>query len=309
MILVQTPAPTLLLLILLTSCSITGNTALEIPVETAPEPLVYFCSREDCETILVQEYQSATTIDCAFYDLDSQPIIDVLRTKKTRLVLEGENFKKTEILTKKETGTGLMHNKFCILDNNRIITGSWNPKTKSKTANNVVVIHSRNLAQNYREEFEELWHGQYQTGKKVLHQKIILNDKLVENYFCPEDDCEHHVIDTLKNARKSIHFMTYSFTSDAIGDTILAKAADLPITGIFDSSQITEWSEYEKLKDYSMVKKGIHHKVFIIDNEIVITGSYNPTKNGNERNDENLLIIHDQNIAEQFLAEFTLLPR
>ena len=48
----------------------------------------------------------------------------------------------------------------------------------------------------------------------------------------------------------------------------------------------------------------MHNKVFVIDNKTVITGSYNPTKNANERNDENILIIHDKKIAEKFLNEF-----
>ena len=48
----------------------------------------------------------------------------------------------------------------------------------------------------------------------------------------------------------------------------------------------------------------LHHKVFIIDEEIVITGSFNPSMNGDTRNDENILIIHDQDIAEKYLQEF-----
>ncbi|MBI1969670.1 phospholipase, partial [Candidatus Woesearchaeota archaeon] len=50
-----------------------------------------------------------------------------------------------------------------------------------------------------------------------------------------------------------------------------------------------------------------HQKVFNIDGKTVITGSFNPTKNGDTRNDENLLIIHDQNIAEKFEEEFAQL--
>ncbi|HLD04135.1 MAG TPA: phospholipase D-like domain-containing protein [Candidatus Nanoarchaeia archaeon] len=48
----------------------------------------------------------------------------------------------------------------------------------------------------------------------------------------------------------------------------------------------------------------MHHKVFIIDNEIVITGSYNPTAGGDAKNRENILIIHNTNIAAQFIIEF-----
>jgi len=50
----------------------------------------------------------------------------------------------------------------------------------------------------------------------------------------------------------------------------------------------------------------MHHKVFIIDNSTVITGSFNPTGAGNDKNDENVLIIHDKYIAEKYLREFKL---
>jgi phosphatidylserine/phosphatidylglycerophosphate/cardiolipin synthase-like enzyme len=48
----------------------------------------------------------------------------------------------------------------------------------------------------------------------------------------------------------------------------------------------------------------MHHKVIIIDREIVITGSYNFTASAEDRNDENLVIIYNPFIAEWFLAEF-----
>jgi len=51
-------------------------------------------------------------------------------------------------------------------------------------------------------------------------------------------------------------------------------------------------------------KNTMHHKVFIIDNSTVITGSFNPSKNGDERNDENMLVIKDREIAALFLDEF-----
>ena len=48
----------------------------------------------------------------------------------------------------------------------------------------------------------------------------------------------------------------------------------------------------------------MHHKVFIIDGETVITGSYNFSRSAEERNDENTLIIHSPTVAAQFQAEF-----
>ncbi|MBT4651615.1 hypothetical protein HOC13_03780 [Candidatus Woesearchaeota archaeon] len=46
------------------------------------------------------------------------------------------------------------------------------------------------------------------------------------------------------------------------------------------------------------------NKCFIIDQETIITGSMNPTGGGDTRNDENILIIKDKDLAEKFMEEF-----
>ena len=53
----------------------------------------------------------------------------------------------------------------------------------------------------------------------------------------------------------------------------------------------------------------MHHKTFIIDQETVITGSMNPSAGGDSRNDENVLIIKDQELANSFLEEYEKVKR
>jgi phosphatidylserine/phosphatidylglycerophosphate/cardiolipin synthase-like enzyme len=48
----------------------------------------------------------------------------------------------------------------------------------------------------------------------------------------------------------------------------------------------------------------LHHKVIILDDEIVITGSYNFSASAAEKNDENVLIIHSPEIAATYLDEY-----
>ena len=48
----------------------------------------------------------------------------------------------------------------------------------------------------------------------------------------------------------------------------------------------------------------MHHKVIIIDNEIVITGSYNFTASAERTNDENVVIFFDKQLAADYMAEF-----
>ena len=48
----------------------------------------------------------------------------------------------------------------------------------------------------------------------------------------------------------------------------------------------------------------LHDKVFIINNEILVLGSYNPTGAGNTKNDENLLIIYNKELANKMNSRF-----
>src|SRR3989344_2570290 len=268
--------PIIILLLLLTTCTITGNTVLPVEENNQQKIQVYFCEKENCEQTLTDLIINAKNTDCALYSLKSEKILNALKEKNARVTIESDNKKDFQQLKFKEDNKrSLMHNKFCIIDG-KIITGSWNPADRKKTANN---------------------------------PQIILNGKLIENYFCPEDNCQEHVLENLKSAKESIKFMTYSFTDEKIADLLLEKSSQISVSGIFDSSQLNEWSKQEKLQDLSIAKKGVHHKVFIIDDKTAITGSYNPTNNGNKNNDENILIIHDDEVTQKFTEEFNSLFR
>jgi phosphatidylserine/phosphatidylglycerophosphate/cardiolipin synthase-like enzyme len=48
----------------------------------------------------------------------------------------------------------------------------------------------------------------------------------------------------------------------------------------------------------------MNHKVMIIDGKIVVMGSYDFVYSSEVTNDENLLIIHNDKVAEKFMEEF-----
>ena len=104
--------------------------------------------------------------------------------------------------------------------------------------------------------------------------------------------------------------MAFSFTNEKIADALIKKEK-LDIKGIFDSVEsANKFSQFKRLQDFGMKvqkdmnKYKMHHKVFVIDNETVATGSFNPTASADTKNDENLLVIHDKKIADAFLKEF-----
>lgn len=293
--------PLIITLIVFLSACTTGWNVYEPPNEYNKSIEVLFCTEKDCFGKLKELFSSSNKINCAFYAINDKDLIQIAKEKNAEIVSHSNpDFIKSNNIK------GLMHNKFCVFDDELVLTGSFNPTKKSdKSANNIIIINSHYLATNYNDEFKEMKKGVYSWGKTAKYPIININNKVFENYFCPEDNCKSHVLEKLNNAQESIYFMTYSFTDDEIGDLLLNKEnKGISVKGFFDKSQLSDYNEYEKLKDFSKVISHLHHKVFIIDNKTVITGSYNPTRNGNENNDENILIIEDESVAKAYLDEF-----
>ncbi|MFT7615586.1 MAG: phosphatidylserine/phosphatidylglycerophosphate/cardiolipin synthase-like enzyme [Candidatus Woesearchaeota archaeon] len=297
-------------LFLLTGCSVL------IPQETGNIQLS-FCPESNCETILLTTLESATDyVDCAFFDLNVESFYDyfVNADIPVRLVIDNENDDYEDDFITYDTTSQLTHNKFCIIDGKTVVSGSMNPTVTgtTKNNNNLIVLNSSLLAINYQLEFEELYNREFGKGMPNILTKINLSGILIENYFCPEDNCEDHVIQKIDAAQESIIFMTFAFTSKPIVSHLaLAKLRGVTVEGLLEPRQRSQYSVHIELDaadipfTWSDNYGGVmHHKVFIIDSQIVITGSYNPTKSGNTRNDENILIIHDKDIATQFLEEY-----
>ncbi len=279
---------------------------------------LYFCPQEDCETAFLAFLDSAhESIHCALYEIDLESVKEKLLQQQQRMevliMTDDDYLGQFDYSFVKADRSGLMHNKFCVIDGVRTSTGSMNPTFNDahKNNNNLWFINSPFVSQNYEDEFQELWNGTFKRGNPVRNPAITVGSTYLETYFCPEDHCAEHVKEELQKAKESIRFMTFSFTHHRIGNIILLKQLEnISIKGVMEVRQIDEDSQYQRFIDQEIPvrkdgnKNNLHHKVFIIDEETVITGSFNPTKNGNERNDENLLIIKDKDIALRFQQEF-----
>jgi len=112
------------------------------------------------------------------------------------------------------------------------------------------------------------------------------------------------VTDTIHQAKKQILVQAYSFTSPAIAKIAKAladaEARGVDIEVILDKSQWTEkYSGATYLANHKIPvliddKHAIaHNKVMIIDDNTVITGSFNFTKAAEEKNAENVIVLKD----------------
>lgn len=280
---------------------------------------------------------AALRVDAALYHLDSARVADGLikahrRGVQVQVVTETDNIGEEAIAQLQEAGIPVaedgdpdsyMHHKFIVIDEQYVWTGSYNTTYNGayKNKNNVIFIDSAPLAYNFTQEFRELFRqmrAEKPAGASVVHPKVILNDGTqIFTHFSPDNDIISSLVKEIGSAKKSIHFMAFSFTEDALGSAMRNRfESGIDIQGVFEKRQISQYSEYEQMKAAGMSviqdrnKGTMHHKVIVIDEETVITGSYNFSKNAEERNSENLLIIKgNPDIAQAYLAEFDRIVR
>jgi phosphatidylserine/phosphatidylglycerophosphate/cardiolipin synthase-like enzyme len=271
------------------------------------------------------------SVDVAAQQLDLWSMRDALidahrRGVAVRLVTESDYLDEKEVQELIEAGVpvlgdrreGLMHNKFVVIDRIEVWTGSMNLTINGvyRNNNNLIRIRSSRLAENYTTEFDEMFvDDRFGPGSpaNTPHPSFGLDSTLVEVYFSPEDGTADRLLELIAEAQESINFLTFSFTSDDLAEALIVRARDgVSVAGVFEESQYKSntGTEYDKLLTAGLDvrldgnPRQMHHKVLIIDEEIVITGSYNLSFNAENKNDENTLIIHRPDLAAEFLAEF-----
>jgi phosphatidylserine/phosphatidylglycerophosphate/cardiolipin synthase-like enzyme len=133
------------------------------------------------------------------------------------------------------------------------------------------------------------------------------------------------IMKQMLKAKKRIDFAIFTFAqSSGIDDTMIALAkAHIKIRGVLDGAQANHnWAATHPVQKagvelYKVPKQGklrkLHHKLMVIDKQVVIAGSLNYTSRANRLNDENIIILGDleetnpSSIAKQKeLASYTL---
>lgn len=130
--------------------------------------------------------------------------------------------------------------------------------------------------------------------------------------FSRPEYCKGEITSAIRSAKQYVYVMAYIFTSNDIAQALLDvhnKGVNVKVIIEGDMMNVTG-SQYTMLKDAGIdvrLEKTsylMHHKVIIIDGQIVITGSYNFSDAAEDKNYENLLIIKDSKIAQQYEQEF-----
>lgn len=311
---------------------------IETPYATGRDVEVFFTTPR-AEHLPVEKLtafirSAEKTVDVAAFELESpeirDAILDAHRAGRQVRVVTDSNYKdEPDIKVLQAAGvpviddqrSGLMHNKFVVIDEGlpqaAVFTGSMNftENGVERNNNNALILRSPALAENYGTEFREMFEDRSfgRTSPNVVpHPAVTVGHSRIETYFSAEGDVAGRVAEALATAQTSIQFMAFSYTHNDINDVVMGKMSEgVTVSGVFDNTQAgSKYSKYHDLKaaGADVRRDGnpgvMHHKVFIIDEKTVITGSFNFSASANKTNDENLLIIEDEAIAQQYLQEF-----
>jgi phosphatidylserine/phosphatidylglycerophosphate/cardiolipin synthase-like enzyme len=212
----------------------------------------------------------------------------------------------------------IMHNKFFIFDKQIVWTGSSNISdtgTGGYNANNAIVIKNSQIANLYLQEFNQMFDNQkFHIHKhKLTVTNIKTQDSIISVFFSPKSNTYQQGIKQLiQNAKKYIYIPIFYLThKDLAKELINAKKRGVDIKIILDATAARNRYSVHKIlrKNQILIKVEnfggkMHCKSIIIDDKYFITGSMNLTLAGNQKNDENTLIIQNQRLAKQYKRYF-----
>jgi len=282
---------------------------------------------------LVDSIQKAQrTLDIAAFEMNEPSVTKALvdaakRGVRVRMVTDDEHGLEDEETTVGELiqagvqvvddkRSALMHNKFIILDGQAVWMGATN-FTKNgmyRNNNNLVLLRSPQAVSFYQAEFDEMFSDKKfgPRSTKGNGGSFSQDGTPIQIYFASEEDTITPLVAAIRSARSSIRFITFSFTQEDIGTAVLEMANQgVTVEGVFErTGSETDSSEMPKFFCAGLAVRQdgnpstMHHKVFIIDDETVITGSFNFSDSAMSSNDENVMIMKDADFARAYKEEF-----
>ncbi len=245
----------------------------------------------------------------------------------------------------------IMHNKFVIVDDHIVTMGSMNYTGSGALLNNenVVFITSSNVAAYYKKEMDNMFvNGTFGLEKKPFDgfadNRFVVNpgqpdETKIEVYFtpyvgafAPNYNANTRILEIISNARHTIHFAMFAFTSTEIANAIIWKATNqgVRVYGVFDKGwhESNEYSVHQRMMDagLNIVMDGnenfdphnpyhgskVHDKIMVIDagydSALTLTGSFNFSPSAAvDGNDENCIIISNRSISLRYRDELVRL--
>ena len=183
--------------------------------------------------------------------------------------------------------------------------------------NDVAVIKSKEIANLYEKEFNQMIAGHFHKEKEKHNttNTFKLININIEVYFSPQDKTSTRIIEIIQNSKKSIYVPTFLITHSEISNELIkAHKRGVEVKIIIDANNVyTRNSKHQILRNNGIPLKvenyagKLHSKTMVIDGKYIILGSMNFSNSGENKNDENLLIIENSKLAHNYETFFKYL--
>lgn len=149
----------------------------------------------------------------------------------------------------------------------------------------------------------------------IENPALIQSDILTQAFFSPGDTCRNVIIQQIERATKQLNICVFTISDDTITKSLLtAHKKGIRIKVITDNDKsLDEGSDIEEIArigiDVRMDRTSnhMHHKFMVVDQQSLITGSYNWTRSAAQYNHENILLSREPGIIKSFTQEFNQL--
>jgi phosphatidylserine/phosphatidylglycerophosphate/cardiolipin synthase-like enzyme len=285
------------------------------------------------ETLVADIDQARRRIELLSFDFDLPQVAHALlrahqRGVAVRISLDSENlhtpavaqfsgaFETAGIPIFYDRRSAFMHNKIIVIDDQIVWTGSWNLTINDtfRNNNNVIRIADTRLVANYAAKAERIFEGAGGPGQSSVlkYRELALPGATVANAFAPEDPITELILKEIAEAHQRIDVLAFVFTSERIAAALVdAQNRGVTVRVVIERGNargngskvaLLQEADIDLRLDGNCYK--MHHKVMIIDNATVITGSFNFTEAAQRQNDENILIVRDRHLAVNYSQEF-----
>ena len=321
-----------------------------VPVQTQPEldeglVAVYFSSvlgsvagnranPENIAAVCARHIdKSQHSLDLCGQEIENQEIVQAVlraaqRGVRVRVVTEADYaneagpraFRAAGIPVFADGRSEVMHDKFVVLDQQGVWIGSFDFTENGayKNDNNAVYLNDPRIAANFLAKFTWFWEHRQLGDRPVENHAIpypvveLADGTTVETCFSTHAQIDRRITAAIRAARRTIHFMAFSFTDDRIAWEMLERAKrGVRVFGVFEARQCSKFSEFERMLGHYNVdvrldgnQFDMHHKVIVIDEETVIVGSRDFESTAAQHNDGSIVIIHRNDVVGRFQEEF-----
>ena len=201
---------------------------------------------------------------------------------------------------------GLMHNKYMIADSHTVWFGSTNltPTSLEDHENNIIITNDKELIKSFQQNFDQCLSGLFKGSRKGVGSEHLR--------FSPEEDCFDFILNELSKVKKSVYIAMFAFSDNRIAHylkVLTSKRVRVSILADKDWNLSSIYSDTDEMSRYTSVRLDVsqallHEKFIIIDEKVLLTGSYNYTASAQTRNDEFVFKTRNSTIVNRFTDHF-----